>query len=219
MFTGLIEDVGSVLSLAPQGTGKRLRIRTAFDTGDIAMGESISVDGCCLTVVEIGASDFAVDVGQETLRVTTIGHLATGARVNLERAMRADGRFGGHMVAGHVDGVGKVVAIKVWPDFTEYRIQAPESVARYIIPKGSIGVQGISLTVNALDGDVFAIGIIPHTTKMTNIGDLAEGSPVNLEADLVGKYIEKFTLAALGKGEAPTGGITLEKLRESGFAK
>ncbi|MCZ7583226.1 MAG: riboflavin synthase [Deltaproteobacteria bacterium] len=187
-------------------------MESAFPAAEIAIGESIAVDGACLTVVEKGDGFFEVDLGKETLARTTAKTWKPGRRVNLERAMRLSDRLGGHMVLGHVDGVGSVEAIEPGKDFTVYRIRAPKEVARYIIPKGSIAVQGISLTVNEIKGDVFSVGIIPHTTAKTNLSDLKIGDEVNLEGDLVGKYVEKFF-----KAGDQAEGITREWLEKKGF--
>ncbi|MCC6160344.1 MAG: riboflavin synthase [Deltaproteobacteria bacterium] len=216
MFTGLIEDIGTVESTASRGSGLRLAVRTnAIDAKTLAMGESISIDGYCQTVVEIGAHGFSVDVGRETLAKTTAGKLRAGHRINLERAVRLGDRLGGHWVAGHVDGVGEVSRVERSPDFVVFHVEAPPEVARYLIPKGSIAMQGVSLTVNTCDGSAFSVGIIPHTLAQTTLSDLREGSPVNLEADIIGKYVEKLVNAAQGR---ETDGVTREFLAKHGFA-
>ena len=218
MFTGLIEDVGRVLRIIPRGTGMRLTVGTRIPAGDLKTGDSIAVDGCCLTVVEIGKDHFSVDVGQETLARTGAGRLKASLRVNLERAMRMGDRLGGHMVAGHVDGVGKIERIERAPDFVTFHVRAPKEVSRYLIPKGSVAMQGISLTVNTVSDDVFTVGIIPHTLANTNLSDFKEGDEVNLEADMIGKYVEKFFLAARGESPSdPPGAITLDFLAKHGF--
>lgn len=217
MFTGLIEDVGTVERVSTRGTGLRLVVKTkAMNAAELALGESVSIDGYCQTVVETGASRFAVDVGQETLARTTAGHLKPGDRVNLERAMRMGDRLGGHLVAGHVDGVGRVRKVDRAADFWIFHIEAPPEVARYLIPKGSIAVQGVSLTVNGVEGATFTVGIIPHTAQKTTLAALAVGASVNLEADLIGKYVEKFFLAARGDAEKP-GRLTLEDMAKQGL--
>ncbi len=216
MFTGLIEDIGTVERVANRGGGLRLAVRTDhIDAKTLAMGESISIDGYCQTVVEIGAHGFSVDVGRETLAKTTAGRLRAGDRVNLERAVRLGDRLGGHWVAGHVDGVGEVRRVERSPDFVVFHVDAPAEVARYLIPKGSVAMQGVSLTVNTCDGSAFSVGIIPHTLAQTTLGDLREGSPVNLEADIIGKYVEKLVNAAQGR---ETDGVTREFLAKHGFA-
>ncbi len=214
MFTGLIEDVGAVKRITPQGTGRRLVVKTAIDLDEVAIGDSIAVDGFCLTVVEKGRDEFCVDVGQETLASTTVGEWKIGRRLNLERAMRLGDRLGGHLVAGHVDGVGIVERIERSPDFIVIYVRAPEKVSKYIIEKGSVCVSGISLTVNSVAGDTFSVGIIPHTATGTNIPDLRSGDKVNLESDMIGKYVEKFFLATKGQGE---GVVTEEFLLKHGF--
>lgn len=216
MFTGLIEDIGVVERVANRGSGLRLAVRTsAIDAKTIAMGESISIDGYCQTVVEIGARGFSVDVGRETLAKTTAGRLRAGDRVNLERAVRLGDRLGGHWVAGHVDGVGEVLRVERSPDFVVFHVDAPAEVARYLIPKGSIAMQGVSLTVNTCEGSAFSVGIIPHTLAQTTLGELREGSRVNLEADIIGKYVEKLVNSARGR---ETDGVTREFLAKHGFA-
>lgn len=215
MFTGLIEDVGKVLRISAQGTGKRLVVATKIPADEIAVGDSVAVDGCCLTIVEKSAGQFGVDIGQETLSRSAASDWTVGRKVNLERAMRMGDRLGGHLVLGHVDGVGHVEKIERAPDFVSLFIVAPENVSRYIIEKGSIALQGISLTVNSLQKDVFSVGIIPHTFSATNLSELKTGDRVNLEADMIGKYVEKFFLAA--KGEKPDG-LTMEFLAKHGFS-
>ncbi|MCL4232970.1 MAG: riboflavin synthase [Deltaproteobacteria bacterium] len=216
MFTGLIEDVGTVERAASRGSGLRLAVRTSrIDAKTLAMGESISIDGYCQTVVEIGAHGFSVDVGRETLAKTTAGKLRAGDRVNLERAVRLGDRLGGHWVAGHVDGVGTVRRVERAPDFVVFHVESPAEVARYLIPKGSIAMQGVSLTVNTCEGTAFSVGIIPHTLAETTLGDLREGSLVNLEADIIGKYVEKLVNAAQGR---ETDGVTRDFLARHGFA-
>ncbi len=214
MFTGLIEDIGTVQKITPRATGRRLVVKCSIDLGEVAIGDSVAVDGFCLTVVEKGRDEFAVDVGQETLAVTTVGDLKIGRRVNLERAMRLGDRLGGHLVAGHVDGVGSVQRIERSPDFIIIHIRAPKSVSRYMIEKGSVCVSGVSLTVNSVSGDVFSVGVIPHTAANTNIHELKTGDKVNLESDMIGKYVEKFFLASQGK---ESGAITKEFLARHGF--
>lgn len=193
MFTGLIQSVGMLLQREPRGGDVRLRIGTGtlpFD--DVALGESIAVNGVCLTVIEFDASSFAVDASTETLALTTLGGLAIGAPVNLERAMLPTDRLGGHLVSGHVDGVGRVR--EVWPDARaqRWRFAAPAALRKYIATKGSICVDGVSLTVNGIDDDGFEVALIPHTVAHTAFSATQVGDAVNLEVDLVARYVERL---------------------------
>lgn len=193
MFTGLIQSVGTLLQREPRGGDVRLRIGTGtlpFD--DVALGESIAVNGVCLTVIEFDASSFAVDASTETLSLTTLGGLAIGAPVNLERAMLPTDRLGGHLVSGHVDGVGRVR--EVWPDARSqrWRFEVPAALRKYIATKGSICVDGVSLTVNGIDDDGFEVALIPHTVAHTAFSATQVGDAVNLEVDLVARYVERL---------------------------
>ena len=193
MFTGLIQSVGTLLQREPRGGDVRLRIGTGtlpFD--DVALGESIAVNGVCLTVIEFDAASFAVDASTETLALTTLGGLAIGAPVNLERAMLPTDRLGGHLVSGHVDGVGRVR--EVWPDARaqRWRFSAPAALLKYIATKGSICVDGVSLTVNGIDADGFEVALIPHTVAHTAFSATQVGDAVNLEVDLVARYVERL---------------------------
>ena len=190
MFTGLIEAVGHVDQVVRTGTGVRLGVRTEL-AAELTGGESVSVNGVCLTVAELTAAMFAADIGPETARVTTLGALQPGHPVNLERALRADGRFGGHFVQGHVDGLGTVRELRAEGDAHWLKVGYSVSLAPYLVTKGSVAVEGVSLTVAALDGDHFDVMIIPFTWAHTNLGALREGSPVNLECDVVGKYVAR----------------------------
>jgi riboflavin synthase len=196
MFTGIVEDTGRVLQppppLATSGGAARLVVETGLDLADTRLGDSIAVDGCCLTVVEMGPRRVAFDLGPETLAVTTLGRLAAGARVHLERALRLSDRLGGHLVAGHVDAVGTVERRQQVGDALLLRIAAPASITRYCIHKGSITVAGVSLTLNVVDEGGFEVGLIPHTLEVTHLGELGPGDGVNLEADLIGKYVERL---------------------------
>ena len=200
MFTGIVEEVGTVASLEVQAGHARLEIGCAEVVADAAIGDSIAVDGCCLTVTSFldAAGErrgFAADLMAETLRATALGDLDVGDGVNLERAMRADARFGGHLVQGHVDGVGEVLARDEQPGTVFVTVQAPPSVGRYLVPKGSITVAGASLTVVDVDAASgrFRIGLIPHTLEATTFGaQLSPGARVNLEADVVAKYVEQL---------------------------
>ena len=193
MFTGLVQGVGGLLAREPRGGDARLRIGFGtLEAGDVALGESIAVNGTCLTVVAFDAEAFAADASSETLALTTLGALAPGAALNLERALRADDRLGGHLVSGHVDGVGRVVAIEPDAGAQRWRFAAPPPLRRYIAKKGSICVDGVSLTVNEVDDGGFEVALIPHTVANTAFAATRVGDPVNLEIDLVARYVERL---------------------------
>jgi riboflavin synthase len=193
MFTGLIDGVGRLLLRETRGGDVRLRIAVgSLPFADVALGESIAVSGCCLTVVDFDADSFAVDVSNETLACTTLGDVAIAAPLNLERAMLPTTRFGGHMVSGHVDAVGQVESIRPDGRAQRWRFGAPASVLRYVASKGSICVEGVSLTVNHVDTAAFEVALIPHTLAHTAFGETAVGAPVNLEVDLVARYVERL---------------------------
>ena len=201
MFTGLIESVGEIVESAPMGGGVRARIATPL-ASDMTLGESLAVNGVCLTVVARDASSVQADIGPETLRVTTLGSLVRGSVVNLERSMRADSRFGGHFVQGHVDVVGCIEAVRPDADFHTVTVSFPSRFAPNIIHRGSIAVDGISVTVAALRLDRFDVMIIPFTMAHTNMGRAAAGTPVNLEFDMVGKYVARATELAAASSVA-----------------
>jgi riboflavin synthase len=190
MFTGLIESVGRVGSITPTQQGVRMRIETAL-APELAIGDSLATNGCCLTVVEKTAHDVAMDMSPETLRVTTLGDAVVGSLVNLERPMRADGRFGGHIVQGHVDATGVITAIEPEGEFYRIVVSYPADLAQFFIYKGSVAVDGISLTIASLndEDESFSVQIIPHTWTHTNLSAARSGTRVNLEVDLVGKYV------------------------------
>jgi len=188
MFTGLVEAVGQLVERAPTAGGCRLRIATAL-AGEVSPGDSVAVNGVCLTAILAERGEVHADVGPETLRVTTLGTLAQGAPINLERPLRADSRFGGHFVQGHVDAIGRIEEIRAESDFSWLTISFPRHLAPYIIPKGSIAVDGISLTVTRVGADRFDVMIIPFTLAHTNLGRAQASDPVNLECDMVGKYV------------------------------
>ena len=187
MFTGIVVEQGEVVEPPP-----RLVLRAPDTAADAVLGDSVAIDGCCLTVVAIAADLLSFDAVPETLRRTTLGGLHPGAPVNLEPALRAGERMGGHVVQGHVDGVGSLVSAVPEGDAVNMTFRAPEGVLRYVIEKGSIGVNGVSLTVTAYDDETFSVSVIPHTRAVTNLGRLAVGDEVNLEADLFGKYVERL---------------------------
>lgn len=188
MFTGLIESVGQVVDVARTGAGLRVRLATTL-ASELDLGDSVAVNGVCLTVVERDAQTMQADIGPETLRVTSLGALAPGRRVNLERSMRADSRFGGHFVQGHVDAVGRIEVVTPDAEFHTVAVSFPPTFAANIIHRGSIAVDGISLTVAALHADRFELMIIPFTMEHTNLSQAAVGVAVNLEFDVVGKYV------------------------------
>ncbi len=212
MFTGIVEEMGTVKDLRRDGGGARLVISAATVLGGTVLGDSICVNGVCLTVVEMSPQGFSADVAVETLKVTNLGALKAGARVNLERALQLSARIGGHLLSGHVDGVGRIREKREEGNGWRIFIDAPENVLRYVIRKGSIAVDGISLTVADLDQKGFSIAMIPHTAKLTTLGFKAAGDTVNLEADIIGKYVERLLS---GRTE---GGVSLELLKETGFA-
>lgn len=192
MFTGIVTDIGRVRDVRATDRDRRYEIETAWDTADIDLGASVSHAGCCLTVTEKGAGWFAVEVSNETLSKTTLGSWAAGDSVNLERAARLGDEMGGHVVSGHVDGLGRVVSIT--PEGGSHRIavEAPSPLHRYIAAKGSITVDGVSLTVNVVEGRVFWLNIIPHTWTVTTLGGLKVGDPVNLEIDMLARYLARW---------------------------
>lgn len=200
MFTGLIQGVGRVRALEPIGGDLRLSIDVGTLPFDgVELGESIAVSGCCLTVVSFDARGFAADVSTETLACTTLGGWKVGDAVNLERAMLPSTRFGGHIVSGHVDGIGRVASIHDDGRAQRWRFAAPRGLLRYVAHKGSIAVDGTSLTVNAVDDEGFEVALIPHTVAHTRFGETAVGDPVNLEVDLIARYAERLLAARAGE--------------------
>ena len=193
MFTGIVAAVGTLLERNDRGGDCRLRIAAGtLDLGDTGIGDSIAVIGCCLTVVELEADGFSADVSNETLRCTTLGSLEPGRRVNLEKAMCLGDRLGGHLVSGHVDGIGALLRRESDGDSLRLSLRAPAGLARYIARKGCICIDGASLTVNEVDGTDFSVNIIPHTRAETIIGQYREGQQVNLEVDLLARYLERL---------------------------
>ncbi|GAA1906342.1 riboflavin synthase [Lapillicoccus jejuensis] len=192
MFTGIVEELGEVLALEPGPDSARLRVRGPLVVSDAAHGASISVNGVCLTVTDHDAKSFAVDVMAETLRRSSLGVLAAGDRVNLERAMAADGRFGGHVVQGHVDGVGRIERRQPGDRWEVVEVSLPADLARYVVEKGSITVDGVSLTVSALHATSFEVSLIPTTLGLTTLGHKGVGDLVNLEVDVLAKYVERL---------------------------
>ena len=195
MFTGIISAIGDIASLEERGGDVRLTIRSGnLNLVDVQLGDSIACNGACLTAVELTGEGFVADVSVETLNLTTIGNWQTGSRINLEKAMQATDRFGGHIVSGHVDGIGEVVALEEDARSWRFRLRAPREIAKYIAHKGSITVDGTSLTVNIVDGAEFELNIVPHTMQHTVMGDYIVGTKVNLEVDLVARYLERLLL-------------------------
>ena len=212
MFTGLVEGTGRVESARRMGDGLRIRIAPRFRLEDPKEGESIAVSGVCLTALEISEEGFSADLSPETLSRTTLGRLRPGSLVNLERALRPTDRLGGHFVTGHVDTVGRVLARREERGFIFFTFGVDSRFERYLIEKGSVAVDGVSLTVNRLSPGAFEVAIIPHTAGVTTLGELASGDEVNIEFDLLGKYIERLL-----KGREPGRGLTEEVLRRHGF--
>jgi riboflavin synthase len=192
MFTGIVTDVGRVRAVRETNRDRRFEIETAFDLSTLDIGASVSHAGCCLTVVEKGADWFAVEVSGETLSLTTLDHWKPGRRVNLERAARVGDELGGHIVSGHVDGVGEVIAVESEGGSHRVQVRVPRPLHRLIAPKGSITVEGVSLTVNEVEDDVFGVNLIPHTWDVTTLGELKVGSRVNLEIDMLARYLARW---------------------------
>ncbi|AZQ66806.1 riboflavin synthase [Silicimonas algicola] len=198
MFTGIVTDVGEILDMRQEGD-LRVRIGTAYDIGGIDIGASIACDGVCLTVIDLGATPrgwFDVQASAETLSKTSLGDWTPGARVNLERALKVGDEIGGHIVSGHVDGIARVVGIRDEGDSTRVTFEAPASLARFIAPKGSVALNGTSLTVNEVDGARFGVNLIPHTKEVTTWGRVSEGDAVNLEVDTLARYVARLAEVA-----------------------
>jgi riboflavin synthase len=200
VFTGIIEDLGTVAAIKHSPAGAVLTIRTALPLGRVALGESIAINGACMTVTGKGRGTFAMDISAESLRRTTLGELRPGARVNLERCLTLDKLIGGHLVSGHVDGVGRLVSIKPEGDSRLYTFEVPAAQARYLIEKGSVAIDGISLTVFGIRGRRFSVALIPHTLKLTTLGFKQPGDAINIESDMLVKYVERMLGAVPTKG-------------------
>jgi riboflavin synthase len=218
MFTGIIQAVGRVAALQPRGGDLRLRVVAGdLDLAAVALGDSIATNGVCLTVTELGRDGYWADVSRESVACSTLGSLRVGDAVNLELALTPTTRLGGHLVSGHVDGVGEIVAREADARSVRLRVRAPDDLARYIATKGSICVDGISLTVNVVDGAEFALNIVPHTLAGTTLADVRPGRQVNLEVDLVARHLERLLLGE--RAALPlTGGMTAEWLAAQGLA-
>ncbi|MCB1379617.1 MAG: riboflavin synthase [Alphaproteobacteria bacterium] len=196
MFTGIITDIGTVRAITRRGD-TRFDIACGYDVGTVDLGASIACNGCCLTVIDKGADWFAVEVSAETLSKTTLGAWREGTRINLERALKLGDELGGHIVSGHVDGTGAIVSITPEGDSRRFRFWVPADLARFIAPKGSVAVEGTSLTVNEVDGNTFGVNIIPHTQAVTTWGQAQVGQSVNIEIDMLARYVAR--LAEFGK--------------------
>ena len=214
MFTGIIEEVGKVTGIQQQGEKRRLTVSCFKLLPELKQGDSMAVSGVCLTAVDLGNNSFTADLAQETWKRTSFSRIHEGALVNLELPMRANGRFDGHVVQGHVDGTGRFISLAAIPGGNDFllTIHVPSELTRYIVEKGSLAIEGISLTVAAVDGVGVRVAIIPHTAEMTNLGSLKPGDPVNLEVDVIAKYVEK--MLAPQKAQSS---ITIEKLVKAGF--
>src|ERR1039457_5196766 len=214
MFTGIVEEVGRVTSIEQHGENRRITITAENAPKELKAGESVAVSGVCLTALDIKPGSFCADLAPETWVRTSFSRMHEGARVNLELPMKADGRFGRHIVQSHVDGVGKFIALERIADSENWwlHIELPRHVEKYTVYKGSISIEGISLTVAKLEDESCTIAIIPHTVEMTNLNSLKPGDPVNLESDLIAKYVEKMM-----SSEAAEGALTVEELVRQGF--
>ena len=216
MFTGIIEELGQIAALERGADGAKIKISARVVTSETNEGDSISVNGVCLTALDVKAESFTADVSQETLDKSTLGSLKTGTKVNLERAVTPSTRLGGHIVQGHVDSRGKFISATQSGDFWTVRISFPKEIGQYLVYKGSISVEGISLTIAELAKDYFEIAVIPKTWELTNLSSLKAGDEVNLEADVIAKYVERILL--YGR-VAESENITIEKLSKLGFVK
>jgi len=214
MFTGLVEEVGAVVGIVRQGGNHRITIKAPNTAKELRQGNSVAVSGVCLTALDIGPESFCADLAAETWTRTSFSRITEGAQVNLELPLKADGRMGGHMVQGHVDGVGRFVALEPIADADDFwlHIDISEELEKYVVFKGSIAIEGISLTVAKLEGLRLTIAIIPHTIKMTNLGSLQPNDPVNIETDILAKYLEKWM-----RRDEQSAGLTVERLVAQGF--
>lgn len=220
MFTGIIESVGKIAAMEPRGGDMRLRIQTGkLDLGDVKLGDSIAVNGVCLTVIQLPGDGFWADVSLETLAHTSFNQLQNGSPVNLEKALTPQTRLGGHLVSGHVDGLGEVVSRQEDARSVRLQIKAPDELAKYIAHKGSICVDGISLTVNAVSGAVFDLNIVPHTVQETTVGHWQPGVKVNLEVDVIARYLERLLLGDKAADPGQESKLTMEFLAQNGFLK
>lgn len=220
MFTGIIEAVGQIQSLQPKGDDIRLTVKVnQLDMSDVALGDSIATNGVCLTVVDFSDEHYSVDVSPETIKRSGFADYKAGDDVNLEKAMQANARLGGHIVSGHVDGVGEIVTIKPIDRWLEVWIKAPDNLAKYLAEKGSITVDGVSLTVNDVDGATFMLTLIPHTMQETIFRNYKIGSKVNLEVDIIARYLERLMLGDNAAKSGEKQDISMEFLAKHGYMK
>jgi riboflavin synthase len=215
MFTGIVEDTGKVSRIEHRGQEKKLILELPPHLTEVQLGDSININGVCLTIVQKNEQKVELDLSLETLQKTALRELKEGDRVNLERALRLTDRLGGHIVTGHVDGIGEIVEKREDRDFLRLRIRIPESVSRYVVEKGSVAIDGISLTVNEYQEGEIRVTLIPYTIEKTTLRQKRVGDRVNLEADILGKYVEKF----LGRGDKKIGEVNLSFLKDHGFIK
>jgi len=214
MFTGLVEEVGTVVSIVENGGNHRITVKAPQSAPELKQGNSIAVSGVCLTALDIRPDTFCADLAKETWTRTSFSRITEGAQINLELPLKVDARMGGHIVQGHVDGTGRLIGLEPIPNADDFwmHIEIPEDLEKYVVFKGSISIEGISLTVASLEGLRMTIAIIPHTIKMTNLQSLKPGDPVNIETDIVAKYLEKWT-----RRDQQTGALTVERLVAQGF--
>jgi riboflavin synthase len=218
MFTGIILAIGNIAAIQPKGGDVRLKINTGkLPLKDAQLGDSIAVNGVCLTAVELGGDYFCADVSNETLSRTTLNNAPVGTPVNLELALTPTTRLGGHIVSGHVDGIGKIIEKKSDGRSIRFQFKAPDNLAKYIAEKGSICINGISLTVNTVDGALFSVNIVPHTLQETTLGTATVGDAVNLEVDLLARYMERLMQGE--KAAQSCSNVTMELLQQSGFIR
>ena len=215
MFTGIVEEVGRISSIVEERGTRRITIEAKNTPRQLKMGDSIAVSGVCLTAVRLSDANFGADLADETVKVTSFSRLQQGALVNLELPMKADGRFGGHVVQGHVDGTGKFIGLEPIPGAEDYwlHVDIPADIAKYVVFKGSVCVEGISLTVARIEGTRVVIAIIPHTAEATNLVSLKRGDPVNIETDIIAKYVEKM----IGERAGASSGLNVPDLVSQGF--
>jgi len=212
MFTGIVEEIGTLRSLRVDASSATLEVAATTILAGTTVGDSVLTDGVCLTLTKVGANAFTADVMPETVRRTTLAERRAGDRLNLERAMTLSSRLGGHLVSGHIDGIGTILGTRREDNALVVELEAPEAVSRVSVTQGSVALDGVSLTIVAVEGDRLRVSLIPHTASVTTLARLARGVRVNLEADLIAKYVHAFVA-----GRKPGGGLTWEKLAEAGF--